>query len=102
MISRKRKADLCNCGSMIRTDFSGYVIITYPVRRSVQKIDITKNAGHSEFILVLKITAVTPLKHKNGKQIISLDKKLCDIKFRGVMRDLAVSHISAVQPDIEA
>ena len=70
--------------------------------RTAKQINITKDSGHSEFILVFQIGPVTPLKYQHGQKVFSLSKQAGNIKLRGVVRHLAISDISAVQPDIKA
>jgi hypothetical protein len=63
---------------------------------------ITKDTGHTEFILILIITPQTPLHHQNGKYIFTGFQVRSNLKFTGGMGYLTKAEEGTVQPDIEA
>ena len=70
--------------------------------RTLEKIDITENAAHAEFVLVFHIASVTPFEHQNSDVVLAFTDDGSDIKFTGGMGNLAVTDIGSVDPHIEA
>ena len=75
--------------------------VTDEIGRPFQKVYIPKNTAHTEFVLIFQITAVAPFQNKNSKDICSLSKRRCNIKFTCGVRYLAVSDVMTVQPHIK-
>ena len=98
----KIKGDSQVCGRKILRQIGRDDIVPDPVRGPFQNIDIPKDAGETEFVLIFQIGPVAPFEDQDGQQVFSFLKKAGHIKFRSVVRDLAVAHIAAVEPHIEA
>ena len=77
-------------------------IIPDPFHGPLQDIDIPEDAGKAEFVLILQIGSVAPFEDQDRQKVISFPQKTGHVKFRRMMGNLAVSHVSTVQPYIEA
>ena len=76
-----------------------YVI--YPVLVPCEKVTVTGESAKAEKVLILQISTVTPAEYLEGKEVfLSRFYILGNVKFRFQLAVLAVSHISAVHPDI--
>ena len=80
---------------------SFHKIVLDSVFRTFQKIHVTENTAHTEFILIFKITSVAPLHHQNSQGVFTLPEQLCHIKLTGGMGNLAVTHEASIHPYIE-
>ena len=63
--------------------------------------NVPENAAHSQLILVLQVSAVTPLEYQHGQSVIALPQQLGDLKFRGAVGNLAVPGKFPVDPEIQ-
>ena len=68
----------------------------------MQKINISEDAAHTEFILVFHIAAVTPFQHQYCQTVFAVLQNVCQVKFAGGTGNLTVADIFAVDPNIEA
>ena len=77
-------------------------IIPDPFHGPLQDIDIPEDAGKTELVLIFQIGSVAPFEDQDRQKVISFPQKTGHVKFRRMMGNLAVSHVSTVQPYIEA
>ena len=66
-----------------------------------KQIDLSEYTGKAEFILILKVRSVTPLKHKHLYGIFTTAEIFRYIYLAGHMRYLTVSRKSIVYKKIE-
>ena len=77
-------------------------VITDPLLRTQQQVHIPENPTHTEFILILQITSITPFHHQYRQCVGPLPQIFGHIELTGRMGNLAVSDESAVDPHIKA
>ena len=76
-------------------------IVPDMVFRAGQKIDISENSRHSQFVLIFQIRSVTPFQHQHCQNIFPIYDVFCDIKLAGCMRYLTISHKHTVHPYVK-
>ena len=77
-------------------------IIVDALLRAAQQIHVTEDAAHAELVLILHVAAVAPFQHQHRQQVLPLFQKSRHIELRCGMGHLAVAHVLAVDPHIEA
>ncbi len=77
-------------------------VIVHALLRAGEQVHIPEDPAHTEFVLVFHVAAITPLQYQHGQKVLPFPQLVCHIEFRSGMGHLAVSHISAVDPHVEA
>ena len=79
-----------------------YKIVPDSLFRAFQKVYISENAAHTEFVLILQIASVAPLKNQYGQTVFSLRNCMAYVKFACTVRYLAVADVGSVEPYVKA
>ena len=80
----------------------GHEVVPHMVLRTLDDVYIPEDAAGAELVLILQVAAIAPLQHQNGQSIFALTDLISHIKLAGGVGDLVVTHILAVEPDIQA
>ena len=89
------KSELCFTALYTHTKLSVgagcYAVVLEAVFRPGKDIHITEYPREPELVLILEIGAVTPFQNSGGYAVSTRGKQACDVKLRGVVRDLGIA-----------
>ena len=77
-------------------------VVGYMLHRALEEVHIAEDAAHAELVLILQIAAVAPLEHQHRQLVGAVLEVLSDVELAGAVGYLAVTHVPAIQPDVEA
>ena len=69
---------------------------------ALQNVNIPKDTGCAELVLILQIATVAPLQDQHGQGVFTLFHLVRDVKFGGGVRHLVIAQVLAVQPCVQA
>ena len=77
-------------------------VVGYMLHRALEEVHITEDTAHAELVLILQVAAVAPLEHQHRQLVGAVLEVLGDVELAGAVGHLTVTHVPAVQPDVEA
>ncbi len=89
-------------GCCLSSQHGGGGVVEQDRAWAVQQVDVPDDAAGTELVLVLEVGPVAPLEHEHGQPVVPRTNKAGDVELAGGVRDLAVPHVAAVEPYVEA
>ena len=87
--------------SVLRIQVGGHTDVIYPVAVAGKQVAVSGYSAKAEEVLVLQVGAVAPAENLQGYEILLARLYItADVKFRLHLAVLAVTHITAVHPNI--
>ena len=77
-------------------------VVGYMLHRALEEVHITEDTAHAELVLILQVAAVAPLEHQHRQLVGAVLEVLGDVELAGAVGHLTVTHVPAIQPDVEA
>ncbi len=92
--------DRCICKRIFGCDTDKQIFHMYLVTQ--KQVNLTDDAGRTDFVLVFEVCAVTPLENEDFELVFTGVQVFCHIDFARHVADLAVSDKRTVDVEIEA